>query len=119
MLIAFALASCQSSWREQPPPWTADSLANAEYARIQVRDGRVTELRSPSLGSNASGTFVSGDLVSAKQTGEHMVNVPLTDITRLETRGSDSMKVPLLVVALVIVVLGVLSASGVSLTIGI
>lgn len=121
MLSAFALASCQSSgsWRDQPPPWTAASLTDAAYARIHARDGRETVLRTPTMGSGASGPFLSGMLVSEQNTGEHTVNVPLADIARLETRSSDSMGVSWLVVACVIVVLGVLATSGVSLTVGI
>ena len=121
MSSAFALASCQSStpWREQPPPWTADSLTDAAYARIQARDGRETVLRTPILGSGASGPFLSGQLVSEQNTGEHTVNVPLADIARLETRHSDSIGVSWLIVACVIVVLGVLATSGVSLSVSI
>src|SRR5882672_8841000 len=120
MLIAFAIASCQqAAWRVQPPPWSAASVAEAEYARVQERDGGEIVLRTPAIGANASGAFLSGQLVDEHKSGEHMVNVPLADVTRLETRGPDSMSVSLIVVCCVIVVLGVLSASGVSLTLAI
>jgi len=102
LLLLSLLAACEvAPWREQPPPWTAATVADVEDARVLLGDGSELVLSGPRLEGEGGEALLLGE-------GEDgPCRVPLRDVCRLETRRTEVLPVIANAVIVTAVVAGV------------
>jgi hypothetical protein len=74
-LVLFA-ACAVNPWRDQQPPWTAETVVGADDARATLASGEVLLVAEPRIRG--------AELVGQQERGER--SVLLSEVSRLETR---------------------------------
>ena len=99
-----ALPGCTvAPWREQPPPWTQGSVADADDVRLVLLDGRELVLTTPRIERGADGPVLIGALDGVEQ------GILLADVSRLETRHTELLPLIANVAIAAVVVAGVVA----------
>jgi hypothetical protein len=110
VLVLVLASSCTTApWREQPGPWTPAVLEGAEDARVTFADGIVLVMESPHWLAGSEPPVLEGRVAG------DLWRVPFAEVTGLETRRTEAVRVvanAVLAVAVVAAVVAVCVCTG-------
>ena len=94
-LACLLLSGCLSThpWKEKARPWNAETIADAKQVRIHRADGSTITMVQAAIERVESGDRITGKGVPEEGEPVAEFDIPLSDVTRLETSKTDPVRV--------------------------